>query len=676
MDIAIVLARAFHFISVISLAGVFAFVVFISVPAFQRAGPDLPSGAAAFRRDLSRLAWTSLVVALISGGFWLILQASSMSGTSFGEVFSGDIIATVLERTQFGRVWSLRAVLAVVLAGCLAAGGRVGYARAGTWLRRTSWLISAALLATLSWAGHGGASRGLAGDVHVVADVAHLLAAGSWIGALPPLAFLCLRARRAGDLPWARVADDAMLRFSTLGLITVGTLLVTGSINSWFLVGSVPALVGTTYGRLLLVKLGLFIALVGVAAINRQVLAPRLSAAPLGPGAARHWTALRLLQYNVVVEIALGMAILLVVSTLGTTPPAAHSQPQWPFAYRLSLEAAEALPYLRNDVVAASVIAVLGLGVLIYGISNARYRRRAITAGLALFLGAGWWPFDLLAVPAYPSSFYISPVRLTTAAVARGALVYDNSCVACHGAEGRGDGPGAKDLQVPPADLTAEHIFGHSDGELFWWISHGMAGGSMPGFASALDEMQIWEVISFIHARAAGVQASDMSAEVTAFPAPLAPDFAWQSPRGEQGTLSSAASTGAVLLVFFTPQQSQQRLDQLAGWHDDLAALGITLLAVPVTGKLDSEGGLPDFAVAAAAETPATYALFERRARAAPSPPPAGHMEFLVDSQRYLRARWQPGDRPGWDDIAELRRQVSRMAALPLAPAVHAGHVH
>ena len=47
------------------------------------------------------------------------------------------------------------------------------------------------------------------------------------------------------------MAQTATLRFSTLGILSVGTLLATGIVNSWYLVGSIPALTGTPYGRLL-----------------------------------------------------------------------------------------------------------------------------------------------------------------------------------------------------------------------------------------------------------------------------------------------------------------------------------------------------------------------------------------------------------------------------------------
>ena len=88
-------------------------------------------------------------------------------------------------------------------------------------------------------------------------------------------------ARRFCSPPPARqtrlaVARAATLRFSTLGVISVGTLLVTGIVNTWYLAGSIEALTGTYYGQLLLAKIALFFAMVAIAAVNRQWLTPRL----------------------------------------------------------------------------------------------------------------------------------------------------------------------------------------------------------------------------------------------------------------------------------------------------------------------------------------------------------------------------------------------------------------
>src|SRR5262249_56246288 len=115
--------------------------------------------------------------------------------------------------------------------------------------------------------GHAAATAGWLGTFHRAADGLHLIAASAWLGGLLPLALLLAAARRE-EISVA-LARDATLRFSTLGLISVGALIATGIVNGWILAGSVPALIGTDYGRLLLPKVPLFLALAAVAPLNR-----------------------------------------------------------------------------------------------------------------------------------------------------------------------------------------------------------------------------------------------------------------------------------------------------------------------------------------------------------------------------------------------------------------------
>ena len=75
------------------------------------------------------------------------------------------------------------------------------------------------------------------------------------------------------------MARAATRRFSFLGIVSVATILATGTVNTWMLAGDVPALVGTDYRRLLLLKIRLFIAMVAIAAFNRVRLTPRLASA-------------------------------------------------------------------------------------------------------------------------------------------------------------------------------------------------------------------------------------------------------------------------------------------------------------------------------------------------------------------------------------------------------------
>ncbi|MBI3516824.1 MAG: CopD family protein, partial [Proteobacteria bacterium] len=108
-------------------------------------------------------------------------------------------------------------------------------------------------------------------------------------------------------------------RFSALGLVCVTALIVTGLVNAWFMVDSLESLVGTLYGRLLLLKIVLFGAMLGLAARNRWQLAPRIGGAA-GAGAAA--PAVRALARNALIEVVLGAAVILVVGLLAVTPPA------------------------------------------------------------------------------------------------------------------------------------------------------------------------------------------------------------------------------------------------------------------------------------------------------------------------------------------------------------------
>ena len=144
----------------------------------------------------------------------------------------------------------------------------------------------------------------------------HLVAAAAWVGALVPLALVLGVATDDGGPSALAVARAATLRFSTLGIASVGTVLATGIVNTFALAGSLAALFGTGYGRLLLVKIVLFLAMLAIAAVNRMRLTPRLIAGGVAAGPA-----LRQLRRNALIEAVLGALILFIVALLGTLPP-------------------------------------------------------------------------------------------------------------------------------------------------------------------------------------------------------------------------------------------------------------------------------------------------------------------------------------------------------------------
>jgi len=244
---------------------------------------------------------------------WLLLTQAISDGTA----------STFLARTQFGHDWGARLVLAILLAVAL-----LRFKRITRWRSADSFIAAAlalAFLGALAWSGHGGATPGLRGELHATADALHLIAAGAWIGGLLPLGLLLSSAEKMPGAAGLSIAHDAASRFSTLGMMAVGTLIITGVVNTWVLVGSVQALVALQYGRLLLLKIAIFLVLLAVAAVNRSQLMPRLSAAAAG-GPQEGMNALRRLKRNCFVKTALGLAILIVVGALGSISPGMDMQ--------------------------------------------------------------------------------------------------------------------------------------------------------------------------------------------------------------------------------------------------------------------------------------------------------------------------------------------------------------
>jgi len=308
IDGPLVVIRAIHFFATAVLAGSLIFGAVVAKPVLRSTDVAMT----VVRSQILRTAWTGLAIAAASGAIWFQLQAASMSGLPLGEAMTPDVLLTVLNQTQFGLVSEIRLVLAVILAGCLAYDGLV----LSRWLGLASVL---GLTATIAWTGHGGSTAGEAGVLHLTADVLHLTAAAAWIGGLVSLAWLLVETRR--DPGRASLARNATRRFSTLGIVSVGTLFLTGFVNSWFLVGSFNALLAIEYGRLLTLKIGLFVIMVAFAAINRLWLTPQLV---FSPESGPQPNSLRQLTRNSMIEIGLGLAIYGIVGVLGTLHPASH----------------------------------------------------------------------------------------------------------------------------------------------------------------------------------------------------------------------------------------------------------------------------------------------------------------------------------------------------------------
>ena len=93
-----------------------------------------------------------------------------------------------------------------------------------------------------------------------------------------------------------------------------------------------------------------------------------------------------------------------------------------------------------------------------------------------------------------------NPIISTNQSIARGNALWKLDCEACHGAQGRGDGPATAALRTKPKDLTRiarPPIF--PDGVVAYRIANG--GEVMPAWKNALTERDIWDLVNFIRAQ-------------------------------------------------------------------------------------------------------------------------------------------------------------------------------
>ena len=319
----LIYARAIHFAATMLVAGVVLFAVFVAAPAWRGAASN--GGVAVdVRTRLAVIAWLSLALAAISGAAWLVLTAAGMSGLPAAQVFGDGVLWTVLSQTTFGRAWLIRFVLACALAATLPTLLSPRDHKT-PWLEAAAVILAAAFAGALAWSGHAAGGLGDEATLHPTADVLHLIAAAAWVGALLPL--IVLFAAAGADDASLAIARTATTRFSILGIVSVGTLLATGIVNIYYLAGSVPALLHTDYGRLLLIKIALFVVMVAIAAVNRFQLTPQLLQQA---SIAASRDALRRLRRNAAIEVLAGAMVVAIVAALGTMPPAIHAAHQHP----------------------------------------------------------------------------------------------------------------------------------------------------------------------------------------------------------------------------------------------------------------------------------------------------------------------------------------------------------
>lgn len=506
----------------------------------------------------------------------------------------------------------------------------------------------------------------------VILSIAHRIALGLWFGGLPALLLLIGLGAVTGDT--GRLAVLVLTRFSTIAVAAIGVLLGTGLILTIYIVGNFASLLGTVYGYWLIVKL---LALAGVFYIAyglRQHLLPRLEEDASEAGIA---------AYASKVKVETGLAVLILVSAsfMGNSAPPEHEDIYWPLPFRFSLRATWGEPWVPSLVIIGSVLFLAG-AALAYLAWRSRAPaglppRTGLALGSAAVIAGGALALPAISVRAYPDSYLTPDVDFAVESIAHGLDRYEAYCSPCHGVGGRGDGPAGKGLPLRPADLTEPHTALHTAGDMFWWLTHGIPEGGMPGFGDALTVEERWDLINFLQDFTLGYQARIINTRIVPNQPWLGPpDLSVTDEKGEVLRLRDYREDSGLLLVLAFGPEDRARVEQLIAARDRLAKFNTKIVLVaagpeaePLRKLAASKILLVDTDAESAA---ATFGMLSRsltNAKQESVRVPRQAAEFLIDRSGYLRARWIPSEDKGpdaWSDLDALERQVRLMAAEPL----------
>jgi copper transport protein len=310
-EVAYGLGRGLEYTAIALVVGGVAFLFFCWLPALGVAGVGEESrraAAAAFAKRLRTVLWIGAGIGLLATAAQIVLEGAEAAGVSGFSAITKTIIEETLE-TRFGTVWGFAFLAWIAIAALApfltrkgvglspasapaAQPGSPGGAtdprtnlpavreRGGPSVRPFAALVIAIPLVYLclspALSGHGSSQSPVALNFPV--NAIHVAAMATWLGGLAALLLVLPAATRSATTPAdrGRLLAGPLGRFSALALAMVVLIMATGLIQAYVYVRHLGDLFSTGYGRAVLAKFLLLLAVIGIAAYNRRTVIPRL----------------------------------------------------------------------------------------------------------------------------------------------------------------------------------------------------------------------------------------------------------------------------------------------------------------------------------------------------------------------------------------------------------------
>lgn len=312
-SVTLTIARTISFASHLFLFGLVPLLLLVIRPSFAGLAGD--AWDAARRRmaiRLEGLVQAALTATAVATFIALVIQFALVSEVGGGEITSRPIFS-VLE-TRFGSMYLLRfpllAGLLVLLVGRVktwSLSGTVGDERSPGKAWWIGWAgLAVMLMATSSFSGHAGVGRPVA--LSITNDLVHLACAATWFTGIIVLALVMPDAWKGrADHERVQLLAPTVVRFSTVAMVTITLLGITGVLNAYLHVGRLADLVSTSYGISVTLKIVVYLGILAVGGINHFFVRKRLEDALVN---RRGDSSQKLFRKTIAVELAMAMVVI------------------------------------------------------------------------------------------------------------------------------------------------------------------------------------------------------------------------------------------------------------------------------------------------------------------------------------------------------------------------------
>jgi len=336
------------FISVALVIGGLTFEMLIGIPIIYSdpVKQSWVSAAIVASTFWSRIAAASMIV-LILALLGQILQAVSVVSGSFSLIPDLGILKSVVLESGWGRFWMYRAIVAIGMGMMFYASIRmstseeideenpdesVGSLVGDSPATQVVIFLGLVFLALTAMSGHNAASPVEIRTLAIATDFVHLVASIVWSGGVIYLAFsVPIFIKHLGKVGASKLFEAAIDKFTVLGILSAGILVITGLFSSYMQVTN-PAALATPYGWFLVAKLVLLIPLFTLAGFNGFKLVRRFNS-----------DGQRLLSRSLVAESLLVLLVFITVGWLASLEPGRQ------YAGRMGIGVADAVVHSDRD---------------------------------------------------------------------------------------------------------------------------------------------------------------------------------------------------------------------------------------------------------------------------------------------------------------------------------------